>query len=607
MRSRSFLAAGVLACGVAVWLPLSVHGGTSVLETKHNLSASGPGTIKAVTETRVCIFCHTPHNAAPSTPLWNKKLEARNYLPYSSSTMNARPSQPTGPSRLCLSCHDGTIALGEVLQPGLGIAMNVGPLPRGSASYLGTTLTDDHPVSFPYYDSLPNPQLAPTPPPELEFYANGAVHCSTCHDAHDNSNKKFLRVDNSYSRLCTLCHTMNAWALSDHRNAVHLWNGKTPDPWPRTGSTSDFNWTNVAQNGCENCHTAHTAGGPQWLMNYQKEEDNCFVCHNGNVAVKNVQADFQKASRHPVEMTTAGVSPNQHRDGESPIGLGNHVECADCHNPHAVNSRTATPPYVNGATQMVSGITINGSGITPPEYALYQYEICFKCHGDLASSFPLVPRVVDTVNTRIEFSASNPSFHPVAGTGRNMDVPSLPSTYIPSMTAASIIGCTDCHDSDDSDAVGGAGPRGPHGSRFRPLLRQRYETSDNTPESADNYALCYRCHNRASVLADDSFRKSAAGLTPSRGGHSGHLGPRVSAPCSVCHDPHGIADDGRSGSHARLMNFDTRVTAAYGGNSLPLFTGNGSRSGSCTLICHGVNHDPACADPTGASCVNSMY
>ena len=33
----------------------------SIVTTKHNLSASGPGTVKATIESEVCIFCHTPH------------------------------------------------------------------------------------------------------------------------------------------------------------------------------------------------------------------------------------------------------------------------------------------------------------------------------------------------------------------------------------------------------------------------------------------------------------------------------------------------------------------------------------------------------------------
>lgn len=134
----------------------------SIVNTKHNLSVTGPGTIKSLVETRICIFCHTPHNAAPKTPLWNKDLEPINYVLYSSSTMTAKTNQPTGPSRLCLSCHDGTIALGDVRVPSNDIQV-MGQIQTTSPSYIGTILSDDHAVSFSYYDSLPNPELAPTP------------------------------------------------------------------------------------------------------------------------------------------------------------------------------------------------------------------------------------------------------------------------------------------------------------------------------------------------------------------------------------------------------------------------------------------------------------
>ncbi len=598
----------VVSC-ISSWFPGATQAKTSIISTKHNLSASGPGDIRAQSETRICVFCHTPHNAVPSTPLWNKKIDPTSYVLYSSTTMNAQPSLPTGPSRLCLTCHDGTVALGDVLQPSGGIAMRIsGSLPSTRLSNLGTYLADDHPVSFSYYDSLPNSQLSPTPPSGLLFYGNGKIHCTTCHDPHDNTNRKFLRVNSTNSALCTLCHIENGWTASIHQTSSSTWNGAAPNPWVRTGMNTDFNWTTVAQNGCESCHTPHTAGGPQRLMNYQKEEDNCYPCHNGNVAAKNIQSQFQKIFRHPVELTTIGVTPNYHKDGETPSGLSGHVECVDCHNSHAANgSKTASAPNISGALAMVSGVTINGTGIIAPTYASYEYEICFKCHADTASGFPVVPRVINTVNTRIEFSLTNPSYHPVAFTGKNLDVPSIPSTYMPTMTASSVIYCTDCHDSDESVSIGGTGPRGPHGSIYRPLIRQRCETADNTPESPDNYALCYRCHNRTSILSSISFKQNLSGVTPSKGGHSGHLGPRVNAPCSLCHDPHGIADNGMSGSHARLMNFDTRSVSAVSGNNFPFFTGNGTRTGSCTLVCHGVTHTPTCTDPSGINCINSNY
>jgi len=257
------------------------------------------------------------------------------------------------------------------------------------------------------------------------------------------------------------------------------------------------------------------------------------------------------------------------------------------------------PPAVSGKLQKVSGVDMNGVSITPPNYAASEYEICFKCHASPSAQtiFPPIPRVAKDVNTRLAFQTVNPSYHPVIAMGKNLDMPSIPSAYAPALTATSLIYCTDCHDSDDSSSIGGTGPRGAHGSSYSPLIRERYVTTDNTLESPNVYALCYRCHNRTSILTDESFRKNISG----KGGHSGHIisNPSgtiaVNAPCSACHDPHGVRDDNLvSGSHTHLINFDTRYVNALpaSGNSYPIFTDNGApRSGSCTLVCHGVSHD----------------
>ena len=78
----------------------------TIFTTKHNLAISGPGTVKALTETQICKFCHTPHNARPQAPLWNRNNAGGPYTLYSSSTLNATLGQPDGSSILCLSCHD---------------------------------------------------------------------------------------------------------------------------------------------------------------------------------------------------------------------------------------------------------------------------------------------------------------------------------------------------------------------------------------------------------------------------------------------------------------------------------------------------------------------
>lgn len=597
----------IKSCLFVFWLmffvamPGFVHAFSDIVNTKHNLSASGPGEVKALTESRICIFCHTPHNASPSSPLWNKELKPINYVLYESSTLGVRQTQPSGASRLCLSCHDGTIALGAVVSEEESLA-TTGEITPVRPTFLDTDISDDHPVSFSYFDSLPNDQLAPEPPVNLNFYGAGLMHCSTCHDPHDNSNGKFLAADNSFSGLCIMCHMITGWEGSSMSIATNMWNGVGDDPWPHTRWA---NWLSVAENGCSNCHRSHGAGGPMRLMNYLEEEQNCFVCHNGNVASKDIKSQFEKSSRHNIQFTTIGVTADSHDPAESASWLSGHVECQDCHNPHAANSRTDFAPYVSGRLEQVSGLDVNGIEV---DVATYEYQICFKCHADTNRVFPRIDRVMNENNMRLEFDPINPSYHPVVDMGRNPDVQSLPSSFEPTLDESSIIYCTDCHDSDESPKVGGTGPRGPHGSVYRHLLRQRYEIDDNTPESNDNYGLCYRCHDRTRLLSDASLFSGRGG------GHYGHV-VNIQAPCSACHDPHGVREDNLipsdsnyTGDHEHLMNFDMLIVSPVPGRNFPFFTnGLSPRSGSCTLVCHGVRHDPVLQTDLVQGIVNSSY
>ena len=106
-----------LLCIIIVTMLSSVAAAqqSSIIHSPHNLSAGGPGAVRASSEQEICIFCHTPHNAAPIQPLWNRNVPVNAYTVYSSNSLVAVPGQPTGSSKLCLSCHDGTIALGSVL------------------------------------------------------------------------------------------------------------------------------------------------------------------------------------------------------------------------------------------------------------------------------------------------------------------------------------------------------------------------------------------------------------------------------------------------------------------------------------------------------------
>lgn len=545
----------------AVCLPASLMA-QSIEQTAHNLSVTGPGTIRAVSETSICDFCHTPHSANVIAALWNRRASAANYIPYSSSTAVAQPGQPTGSSILCLSCHDGTIAMGELISRPDPVAMSGGVslMPPGEG-LTGTDLRYDHPISFAYTASLASQSgelaVPGTFDPRLKLDGNGELQCTTCHNAHDNTFGAFLVKPNIGSQLCTECHNKTGWLQTSHSLSAATWNGQQQDPWP------DTDFANVSDNGCQNCHTPHAVTGGPRLLRYQAEEDNCSPCHNGNVAGKNVMAASNQFSSHRVQDTTLVHDPV-----EPPIVDSRHVECADCHNAHATQLGRAP----GDVPANVRGVNLSGLEVNP---AVATFQICLRCHGDSPNQAPSrTPRQLSQMNMRLKIQPNNPSFHPIAGPGQNSDVPSL----IAPLTEQSTIGCVDCHNSSSAASAGGSGPEGPHGSSFAPILVRNYSTLDNTQESAGNYALCYECHSRNSILNDQSF-----------GEHDKHIRGE-DTPCNACHDPHGISStQGNSTNNSHLINFDTSIVFPNSNGQLR-FVDNGQNSGACDLRCHGENH-----------------
>ena len=559
--------------------------------SKHNLSVSGPGPITATTESQTCIFCHTPHNAGPAVPLWNHPLSAvAGYSTYASTTLTvtAPLQQPTGSTKLCLSCHDGTVALGQTVNDGLIALQNTGPLgtmPPGSSN-LGTDLRDDHPVSFQRNPAHPETSDPPAGDP-VHLDPAGEVQCTSCHEPHtedlDPVTRRFLVKVNQASAVCATCHQVDFWSAnpSSHKTSTRAY---TPAQGAHTG------YATVADNGCESCHRPHSGNTPQRILKFV-EEATCDACHDGAVATVDVSADFQKAVTHP----TYSVTPSAHDAAESPLnpaatlpevnaGAPRHAECQDCHNPHAAFAQAASAPDVTGALKGTWGIDSAGLKRDP---AVAEYEICYKCHADSANKpqplgLPYPPysrRQIVQFNTRLEFDPANPSHHAVEGPGANPDVPSLLAPY----TTSSVIYCTACHNSDTGPAAGGAGASGPHGSAYNHILERNLNVGDNNSGTnfAQMYALCFKCHNQTSILGDDSFPA-----------HRRHV-DNDNTSCVVCHDAHGIsATQGNVTNNAHLINFDTSIVLPNNDGILR-FEDRGTFQGACYLRCHNKNHDPS--------------
>ena len=180
-----------------------------IVGSAHDFSGSG------WTGGEICIACHAPHNsntAVTDAPLWNHQITATSsYTTYSSPTMSVVTQQPRGPTKLCLSCHDGSVALDS-------FGGKVGTAEISGRANLGTDLSDDHPVSveWKHQDLITSGVFCTNchfgPPREVVFFRPGGsgpiwIECATCHDVHNKANHpKLLRKSMVGSELCLTCH-----------------------------------------------------------------------------------------------------------------------------------------------------------------------------------------------------------------------------------------------------------------------------------------------------------------------------------------------------------------------------------------------------------------
>jgi predicted CXXCH cytochrome family protein len=529
-----------------------------VFDSPHNFSASRQaGDLSfGSTEERICIFCHAPHHANSEGALWNRDISVQdNYRMYESPTLAATiEPMPTGASRLCLSCHDGTIAIGALQG---NYILTASPTLQGNPNQLALVdgsglhdLSGDHPISFfyPVKDGLVAPQSIPKP---VTLAVSDRVECTACHNPHSNDFGNFLVLNNSDGvKLCTSCHLTPGWVTS-------------PASAHKVNIVSD-------NQGCANCHIQHKAPGRQYLLKNGAEEKNCLTaaCHT------TVTATFTGSLyTHSVINQYSQI----HTPNETLPVTQKHVKCADCHSPHQANNLSPpsplplSPPVIsdNGPLSGVRGITSSATERFPAKYG---YEICFRCHsGGAALNFvdsatTLPSRLWSTFNELDRFSATNKSYHPVTQVTHTPTSSVLAS--LTNSTPNQIITCTACHSN--------------HGSSYPHQLVSRYDGDVplSTP-SFSNYQLCFNCHNQINGYTS-GFVAGPKDL------HASHVYPassggRKPVPCSGCHDPHGVA------LYPHLINLDRNLLLATPVPSYsPSLTG-----GSCTVSCHSTgNPDP---------------
>jgi predicted CXXCH cytochrome family protein len=414
------------------------------------------------------------------------------------------------------------------------MAGGITTLPPGKSN-LGTDLSDDHPISFRYDATLAARDLKLKQPAmlprQVRLDHNAELQCTSCHDAHNDQYGKFLVMDNSQSQLCNSCHNAGRTTIVEHNN-------------------------------CNACHQPHTAPSGPYLLVGRTVSETCVSCHGSSGAPRgNVAAAMNGFSKHDTNPPVTNKT-NIPRD----------VSCNDCHQSHTMRTETASAPNLSPKLGDIGGVNAAGASIPA---AQYEYEVCFKCHANPNAVQPYISRQITQNSALVQFARAAVSSHPVEGPGKNTNVPSLK----PGLTTASTIYCSSCHGSDIASP--GTGASGPHGSNAKPLLIANYSTTDNTTESAQAYALCYSCHERGTILGNQSFTL-----------HSLHI-VNNNTPCSVCHDAHGISSgQGTMTNNAHLINFDISVVQPDTVTGQLKYETLGNGQGTCTLTCHGVPHSP---------------
>lgn len=186
---------------------------------------------------QICIFCHTPHSAAPKTPLWSRPdpdgfgsfpVYAQSLGIKNSAVLSgydaSNPNYPSGASRMCLSCHDGATSIGVLLNNQI-IVMESGDTITNDDPTINAVidLSTSHPISFNYNPAV----IAAIDPVGTEYQlpvqdytpldGAGQMQCTTCHDPHEDTRSAlglpFWRhhgptvIDNRYDDVCNSCHT----------------------------------------------------------------------------------------------------------------------------------------------------------------------------------------------------------------------------------------------------------------------------------------------------------------------------------------------------------------------------------------------------------------
>jgi predicted CXXCH cytochrome family protein len=149
-----------------------------------------------------CGVCHTPHRDQPpkAAPLWDPAADLTRTFGRSAP----RTVTPGSSTRMCLRCHNGTIAkeaIAGILRARFVNKQNPGLF---DAMHGGT----DHPVGieYPLFKKGYRPVTSVVAKGTVVL-PQGRVECISCHDPHNTAGTAHMLVTaNTRSALCLTCH-----------------------------------------------------------------------------------------------------------------------------------------------------------------------------------------------------------------------------------------------------------------------------------------------------------------------------------------------------------------------------------------------------------------
>jgi Doubled CXXCH motif (Paired_CXXCH_1) len=565
---------------------------SDVRGTKHNFSAVPDGSatpsggtvpvrdVKATSETQVCVFCHTPHEAetisfggastALGAPLWNRKLSGQTYTLYSSTSMEADAAelatQPGGSSKLCLSCHDGTMGIDKVnalngaKNATIAMSTQAGPAPSpvripgnsatGFTRNLGTDLSADHPISFTYNAALANldgelrnpdgtlvgNRVAGATKPKLPL-ENNQMQCSTCHDPHlrdkttTNGNAKFLRMNrfqvtqpvggafsDTNDIICLACHDKggSAWAFSAHANSLVATQSYTPEAakqreFPSTlGVPANAN-PPVWQVGCLNCHDTHTVQGARRLL--REGTDSAAKPKIGGAAALEETCYQCHTTSADSAVSYITQTANAVPDIKSDFALGRHMPIKSSEQAAGSETHNVGGVFNDGPDTNCSKLTgkcgkdllesRSGLGLDNPNN---RHAECSDCHNP--------HRVIKTQNG-LPGPLSLGNTNDKAGTHRHEDAAGYVHTNVISGVLRGTFGVEPVYggNSFQQMPLNFTAKRGDPGASVSNLVGEKYVTRE--------YQICLKCHSNYAYTDDNIYPSGATrpllggpGLTP---------------------------------------------------------------------------------------------